>query len=61
GPPGTGKATAITKAAQLWEQGGSPVWISAQPNIAMKNIAEKLFRKGVDFKIIVSLEFHFQW
>ncbi|KIJ55987.1 hypothetical protein M422DRAFT_40882 [Sphaerobolus stellatus SS14] len=61
GPPSTGKTTAITKAAQLWEKSRSPVWIAAQSNVAVKNIAEKLFKKCVNFKIIVSNEFYFEW
>ncbi|KIJ41432.1 hypothetical protein M422DRAFT_255635 [Sphaerobolus stellatus SS14] len=61
GPPGTGKRTVITKAAQLWGKGRSPVCIAAQSNTAVKNITEKLFKKGVNFKIVVSKEFHFEW
>ncbi|KIJ46585.1 hypothetical protein M422DRAFT_164892, partial [Sphaerobolus stellatus SS14] len=61
GPPGTGRRTVVTKAAQLWRKGRSLVYIAAQSNIAVKNIAEKLFKKGVNFKIIESKEFHFGW
>ncbi|KIJ24526.1 hypothetical protein M422DRAFT_132466, partial [Sphaerobolus stellatus SS14] len=61
GPPGTGKTTAISTAARRWGQDGSPTWITAQSNVAVKNIAEKLFKQRVDFKIIVSKEFYFEW
>jgi hypothetical protein len=29
--------------------------------VGVKNIAEKLFEKGVDFRLIVSQEFYFEW
>lgn len=38
------------------------VWIIAQSNVAIKNVAEKLVKIGLtDFKLIVSHEFYFQW
>jgi hypothetical protein len=37
------------------------VWIVAQSNVAVKNIAEKLVKVGVDFRLLVSKEFHFEW
>jgi AAA domain len=61
GPPGTGKTTTIAGAAAIWESHGLPCWIVAQSNVGVKNIAEKLFQKGVDFKLVVSLEFFFEW
>jgi regulator of nonsense transcripts 1 len=61
GPPGTGKTTTITAAAQVWESRNFSVWIVAHSNVAVKNIAEKLFDKKVDFKILVSKEFHEEW
>jgi broad-specificity NMP kinase len=61
GPPGTGKTTTITAAAQVWDSRKFSVWIVAHSNVAVKNIAEKLFDKKVDFKILVSKEFHEEW
>ena len=61
GPPGTGKTTTITAAAQVWDSRKFSVWIVAHSNVAVKNIAEKLFNKKVDFKILVSKEFHEEW
>lgn len=38
------------------------MWLMAQSNVAVKNIAEKLAETNfLDFKILVSLDFHFQW
>ncbi|KIM33489.1 hypothetical protein M408DRAFT_60908 [Serendipita vermifera MAFF 305830] len=41
---------------------GPTVWIVAQSNVAVKNVAEKLVKVGIyQFKLIVSREFHFEW
>jgi hypothetical protein len=41
---------------------GPTVWIVAQSNVAVKNVAEKLLKVGIhEFKLIVSKEFHFEW
>jgi Rad3-related DNA helicase len=61
GPPGTGKTTTIVAAAEIWAQDGIPTWIVAQSNVAVKNIAEKLYKRDVRFTILVSKEFHFEW
>ncbi|KAK7690912.1 hypothetical protein QCA50_006015 [Cerrena zonata] len=38
------------------------MWLMAQSNVAVKNIAEKLAETGFfDFKLLVSLDFHFDW
>ncbi|KAI6155141.1 AAA domain-containing protein, partial [Pisolithus tinctorius] len=38
------------------------VWIAAQSNVAVKNIAEKFAKIGFyDFALLVSMEFHFDW
>ena len=38
------------------------VWIIAQSNVAVKNVAEKLAESGfLDFKLLVSKEFHYDW
>ncbi|KAJ6623278.1 P-loop containing nucleoside triphosphate hydrolase protein [Mycena sp. CBHHK59/15] len=61
GPPGTGKTKTIAAAAAVWEAQMRPVWIVAQSNVAVKNIAEKLFKEGINFKVLVSKEFYFEW
>jgi len=67
GPPGTGKTTVI--AASVASLKLNPnykeerhIWLLAQSNVAVKNIAEKLADVGFfDFKLLVSNEFHFEW
>jgi regulator of nonsense transcripts 1 len=61
GPPGTGKTTTISAASRIWDLCRFPVWIVAHSNVAVKNIAETLFKRGVDFKLIVSKEFYVEW
>lgn len=66
GPPGTGKTTVIVASVKELmhkktkkERG---IWLLAQSNVAVKNIAEKLASvEFLDFKILVSKDFHFQW
>lgn len=41
---------------------GPTIWIVAQSNVAVKNVAEKLEAVGIEeYKLIVSKEFHFEW
>ncbi|EPT05583.1 hypothetical protein FOMPIDRAFT_41042, partial [Fomitopsis schrenkii] len=67
GPPGTGKTTVIAASVkQLMgrkkKKGRRGIWLLAQSNVAVKNIAEKLASvEFLDFKILVSKDFHFQW
>ncbi|KAI0800447.1 P-loop containing nucleoside triphosphate hydrolase protein [Fomes fomentarius] len=61
GPPGTGKTSTIAAALKYWAKKREPAWVIAQSNVGVQNIAESLFRKKIDFKIIVSMEFHFEW
>ncbi|CAA7262308.1 unnamed protein product [Cyclocybe aegerita] len=61
GPPGTGKTTTIAAASRIWDLCRFPVWIVAHSNVAVKNIAETLFKKDVDFKLVVSKEFYVEW
>jgi len=61
GPPGTGKTTAIAQASRFWAKVKEDVWIVAHSNVAVKNIAEKLLKNDIDFKIIVSKEFYVEW
>ncbi|KAI9510322.1 hypothetical protein F5148DRAFT_608117 [Russula earlei] len=61
GPPGTGKTTTIAAAAEIWSSNGLPCWIIAQSNVGVKNIAESLLKREIDFKLIVSQEFLVEW
>ena len=61
GPPGTGKTTTIAAATSRWDLGKNPAWIIAQSNVAVKNIAEALFKRQIDFKVLVSVEFYHEW
>ena len=63
GPPGTGKTTAIaTYVHSAIEAKQRGIWLMAQSNVAVKNIAEKLAKLDFyDFKLLVSSGFHFEW
>ncbi|KAF7312419.1 AAA-12 domain-containing protein [Mycena indigotica] len=66
GPPGTGKTTVIAAAVinirALPVSRRQNVYLVAQSNVAVKNIAEKLASVDfLDFKLIVSKEFHYEW
>ncbi|EIN09738.1 hypothetical protein PUNSTDRAFT_44029 [Punctularia strigosozonata HHB-11173 SS5] len=65
GPPGSGKTTviaAIVTTITVCQDPLKTVWLVAQSNVAVKNIAEKLADCGFeDFKLIVSKDFHFDW
>ncbi|KIK80188.1 hypothetical protein PAXRUDRAFT_15928 [Paxillus rubicundulus Ve08.2h10] len=64
GPPGTGKTTVIAAAvlSHDYAKSNRTIWIAAQSNVAVKNIAEKLIKEGFDkFKLLVSKDFHFDW
>ncbi|KAL6300812.1 P-loop containing nucleoside triphosphate hydrolase protein, partial [Sparassis latifolia] len=61
GPPGTGKTTTISVAVSHWDNLKNSVWIAAQSNVAVKNIAESLAKLDVDFRLIVSKEFYVEW
>jgi len=44
------------------EAGKKGIWLMAQSNVAVKNIAEKLAKLDfLKFKLIVSHNFHFEW
>lgn len=63
GPPGTGKTSVIAffvqMAVALGKQG---IWLVAQSNVAVKNIAEKLSQVGFqDYRLLVSGEFAQDW
>ncbi|KAJ7650122.1 P-loop containing nucleoside triphosphate hydrolase protein [Roridomyces roridus] len=65
GPPGTGKTTVIAAAVCSLSRVASRdrnMWLVAQSNVAVKNIAEKLASVDfLDFKIVVSKDFHYDW
>ena len=65
GPPGTGKTTVIAAAVTSVMSApnrSSTLWLVAQSNVAVKNVAEKLGDVGFfDFKLLVSKDFHFDW
>lgn len=63
GPPGTGKTSVIAayvqRALRLNKEG---IWLVAQSNVAVKNIAEKLMSVGFEsWKLLVSKDFHHGW
>ncbi|KAI6137728.1 P-loop containing nucleoside triphosphate hydrolase protein [Pisolithus tinctorius] len=59
GPPGTGKTTVIAAFVQAAvEAGRRGIWLIAQSNVAVKNIAEKLAIIGLqNWKLLVSADF----
>ncbi|KAJ3739173.1 P-loop containing nucleoside triphosphate hydrolase protein [Lentinula detonsa] len=64
GPPGSGKTSVISRFVEIAT--ASPhypgIWLVAQSNIAVKNIAEKLASAGyMDWKLLVSKDFIFEW
>ncbi|KZV92622.1 P-loop containing nucleoside triphosphate hydrolase protein [Exidia glandulosa HHB12029] len=62
GPPGTGKTTMIAAAVQALRAAGQTVWLVAQSNVAVKNMAVKLAKVDFeDFRLLVSKDFHFDW
>jgi len=65
GPPGTGKTTVIAAtvtSVMSSSDNERTLWLVAQSNVAVKNIAEKLASVNfLDFKVLVSKDFHFDW
>lgn len=63
GPPGTGKTAVIAAfTASSIAAGRSGIWLIAQSNVAVKNIAEKLAKiKFEPWRLLVSQDFHFDW
>ncbi|KAI0065320.1 P-loop containing nucleoside triphosphate hydrolase protein, partial [Artomyces pyxidatus] len=63
GPPGTGKTTVIaTCVVSAISAGQKGIWLMAQSNVAVKNIAEKLAKLGFyKWRLVVSQEFVFDW
>ncbi|KAJ7126882.1 P-loop containing nucleoside triphosphate hydrolase protein [Mycena epipterygia] len=61
GPPGTGKTTTIAAAVVSILSSVDlerTIWVVAQSNVAVKNIAEKLADVDCDFTLLVSKDFH---
>ena len=61
GPPGTGKTSTISAATCELISQKSSIWIVAQSNVAVKNIAERLSKDRVSFRLLVSREFYDEW
>ncbi|KZP25208.1 hypothetical protein FIBSPDRAFT_734498 [Athelia psychrophila] len=64
GPPGTGKTSVIAASvtSMMAIPGKRTMWLIAQSNIAVKNIAEKLAEVDfLKFRLLVSTDFHFDW
>ncbi|KAF7336713.1 Regulator of nonsense transcripts 1 [Mycena venus] len=64
GLPGTGKMSIIAAAINSMRAPPADdrtVWRIAQSNVTVKNIAEKLASFCVNFKLIVSKDFHYDW
>ncbi|KAI0833475.1 P-loop containing nucleoside triphosphate hydrolase protein [Trametes gibbosa] len=63
GPPGSGKTSVIAAfVTSSVSAGGRGIWLVAQSNIAVKNIAEKLVDVGFEnWRLLVSQGFHFGW
>ncbi|KAF8825249.1 hypothetical protein HHX47_DHR7000297 [Lentinula edodes] len=64
GPPGSGKTSVISRFVEIAT--ASPqypgLWLIAQSNVAVKNIAEKLASIGyMNWKLLVSRDFIFDW
>ena len=63
GPPGTGKTSVIAAYVQRalrFDKRG--IWLVAQSNVAVKNIAEKLMSVNFEnWKLLVSSDFHHGW
>ncbi|KAF9496717.1 P-loop containing nucleoside triphosphate hydrolase protein [Pleurotus eryngii] len=63
GPPGTGKTSVIANYVKTAIHSGyRGLWLVAQSNVAVKNIAEKLISyEFTDFRLLVSREFRHEW
>ncbi|KAL1674226.1 hypothetical protein EV122DRAFT_221090, partial [Schizophyllum commune] len=60
-PPGTGKTSAAT-VQQSIAAGKKGIWLVAQSNVAVKNIAEKLEKVGFhSYRLLVSMDFYHDW
>lgn len=51
----------MAAATELWQKENKPVYIVAHSNVAVKNIAEKLYKCNINFKLFVSKDFYVEW
>ncbi|MCX8079653.1 MAG: DNA2/NAM7 family helicase [Bacteroidia bacterium] len=49
GPPGTGKTTVLTESANIFQQQGKKILITAPSNVALDVIGMRLVKKNLDF------------
>ncbi|KAJ4477314.1 P-loop containing nucleoside triphosphate hydrolase protein, partial [Lentinula aciculospora] len=64
GPPGSGKTSVISRFVEIAtaSEHYPGIWLIAQSNIAVKNIAEKLVSVGyMKWRLLVSKDFIFDW
>ena len=63
GPPGTGKTSVIAEFVQRYIlRPNKGLWLVAQSNPAVKNIAEKLMSIGfLNWRLLLSEDFHLGW
>ena len=61
GASGTGKTSTIAVALDHWARHRERAWVIAHSNVGVKNIAESLVKRKIDFKIIVSQDFYYEW
>lgn len=64
GPPGTGKTATIAASVESWiiaNPNGGVIYCCCASNVAAKNIGIALSKIQLDFRLIVSAEFHIGW
>lgn len=64
GPPGTGKTATIAASVESWiaaNPNGGVIYCCCASNVAAKNIGIALSKIQLDFRLIVSSEFHIGW
>ncbi|KAF9021716.1 P-loop containing nucleoside triphosphate hydrolase protein, partial [Rhodocollybia butyracea] len=63
GPPGSGKTSVISRFVEIAYSRDCPgIWLIAQSNVAVKNIAEKLASIGfMNWRLLISVDFHLDW
>ncbi|KAF5391903.1 hypothetical protein D9757_001729 [Collybiopsis confluens] len=64
GPPGSGKTSVISRFVEIATASNQfpGIWLIAQSNVAVKNIAEKLASIDfMDWRLLISNDFHYDW
>ncbi|KIK63710.1 hypothetical protein GYMLUDRAFT_448451 [Collybiopsis luxurians FD-317 M1] len=64
GPPGSGKTSVISRFVEIATASNHfpGIWLVAQSNVAVKNIAEKLASIGfTNWRLLISKDFHYEW